>query len=402
MSWRGLTGWLLSGVLAYAAAAAGGPSAQVITVDGASFTGQLSRLDGKGAVFTTAGGTRELPRDDLWVVRLSASGDPFARQGQRLIQLVGEGVLAVAELSASDGKISLQSASLGAATLDISAAGAIYLPARDQRPVTLRYHHRKLNLPRAAHDYLVATDKRGNLVPFPGVLKAIDAKKVTFELNKAERTIELPNVRVIELARVPREAKPPAGYLVGRDGSTVPFRSIRMSAGALSVVGDGLRADSVGLSDVAEIRFLSDRFVYVSALEPSQVVQAGMFDVVFPYRRDRSAAGGPIRLGQAKYARGLGLHSRCELSYDLDGKFATFAATAGIDPVGRNRGNAVLKILGDEKELVRLKLAGEAEPAEVRCGVAGVKRLTILVDYGEDGIDVGDHVNLAEARLIKP
>ena len=32
--------------------------------------------------------------------------------------------------------------------------------------------------------------------------------------------------------------------------------------------------------------------------------------------------------------------------------------------------------------------------------VKGVKTMTILVDFGED-LDVGDHVDLADAKLIK-
>jgi hypothetical protein len=31
----------------------------------------------------------------------------------------------------------------------------------------------------------------------------------------------------------------------------------------------------------------------------------------------------------------------------------------------------------------------------------GVRRLTILVDFGEDGSDLGDHLNLCNARLTK-
>jgi hypothetical protein len=158
----------------------------------------------------------------------------------------------------------------------------------------------------------------------------------------------------------------------------------------------------VNLSAVAEIRFHSDRFVYLADLKPAKVLEAGMFDVTFPFRLNRSSAGGPIRLGGVTYAHGLGLHSRCELRYDLAGGYATLAATAGIDAAGGHRGNATLRILGDGKELFSpVRLAGGDRPLAIRCSVAGVKELTIIADYGDDGIDVGDHVDLAEARLIK-
>lgn len=411
MGRRTVTGWIFLFLLTcpVLAPAQGPPGAkaetvtQVIALDGTSFSGRLENIDDDRAVFRAGGRTRTLPRDRLWLVRLGPSGDLFARVGQRVIVLAGEGVLGVSDLVVGDGKISLQSDLLGAATLDVAAARVMYLPADDERPATLRRRHEQLKLPRAARDYLIARDKKGNLVPFPGVLKAIAADKVSFELNKADRTIDLSAVCVIELAPVRREAKSPRGYLVGRNGSTVPFQSLRLAGERLWLAGDGLKADSANLSAVAEIRFLSDRFVYLADLEPAKVVQAGTFDVVFPYRRNGSAAGGPIRLGGAAYVRGLGLHSRCELVYDLGAKFATFVARAGIDAAGGKRGNAALKILGDGKDLIKpLSLVGGAEPVEVRCSLLGVRQLTILADYGDDGIDVGDHVDLAEARLIKP
>ena len=163
------------------------------------------------------------------------------------------------------------------------------------------------------------------------------------------------------------------------------------------------QAKRVALAAVAEICFESERFVHLSDLTPSKVVQAGLFDTALRFRRDRSSAGTPIRLGGAAYAKGLGLHSRCELTYGVAGEYVTFAAVAGIDAAADRRGNATLKVLGDGKELIKpVKLVGGAPPVPVRCDLSGIKQLTILVDFGDDGIDVGDHVDLADARLVKP
>ena len=97
------------------------------------------------------------------------------------------------------------------------------------------------------------------------------------------------------------------------------------------------------------------------------------------------------------------MHSRCEATYDLDGKFAVLAAVAGIDEAGGARGHATLHALGDGKDRMKpLTLVGGAKPVPIRCDVAGVKALTIRVDFGPDKMDVGDHVSLGDARLIKP
>lgn len=60
-------------------------------------------------------------------------------------------------------------------------------------------------------------------------------------------------------------------------------------------------------------------------------------------------------------------------------------------------------MLGDGKELIKpLKLAGGAQGVPVRCSLKGVKTLKIVVDFGDDGTDIGGHVSLAIARLVKP
>ena len=75
-------------------------------------------------------------------------------------------------------------------------------------------------------------------------------------------------------------------------------------------------------------------------------------------------------------------------------------AHAGIDPRVRDGGDVKLVVMGDEKRLFDSVLEarrGREKPAD---RFARVNRLTILVDYGQD-LDVGDYVNLGDARLMK-
>ena len=59
-----------------------------------------------------------------------------------------------------------------------------------------------------------------------------------------------------------------------------------------------------------------------------------------------------------------------------------------------------LVIRGDDRVLLEIIVCG-AEPARrVDLYVTDVRRLTILADYGED-FDVGDHLDLCDARLLK-
>ena len=379
--------------------------AQVVTVDGDSFAGKITAVAKGRVAFDVSGKGREVAFADLRSVRLGDADDPMKRTGRKVLILSGGEDLRLGgeKVSFKDGKFSIESDLLGPTVVDISVAAALYLPRPDQNAGGYRVRHLELRLPPASHDYLLAENRRGGWVQVPGVLKTIGTEKVTFEYRDEARTVDVASTRVIELARMGGEKPASIGTLVGRDGSRVPFKSVTLSGKTLAIQADGIQCKGVALSKVAELRFASSRFVHLSSLTPSKAAQTGLFDVTFRFQTDRSAAGGPITLRGRTYAKGLGLHSRCELTYRLDGKYVKFATLAGIDDAAQGRGKAELKILGDGKELVKpVQLTGRDRPQRIRCDVSGVKALTIVVGFGDDGVDVGDHVSLADARLIKP
>jgi hypothetical protein len=385
-----------------APATATAPAETATTISGEPIFGKLLRIDQGQAEFAPGWPTRKVPITDLWRVRLRDHEDLMSRRGQKVLLLRDGGELACDEVSLQAGEMTLKGRQFAQAVVNISAAAVVYLTAGEQTPAGVQRRHREMNLPAANTDFLVAENARGEWVPAPGVLKSIADGKVTFEWDKQDRTLDVGTVRVIQLAPVPGKVAAPRGRLTGADGSVVPFGSIAFDGKSFTLQGAGL---SLTLPEeaVAEIRLQSDRLTYLSDLQPAKVVQKGQFDMAVPYRADRSSTGGPLRLGGMTHAKGLGLHSRCELSYNLEGKFAVFAATAGIDEAAGAHGDASLTVRGDGKDLlgpVDLK-AGQA-PVPVRCRLAGVRQLVILVDFGEDSLDVGDHVDLVDARLIVP
>jgi hypothetical protein len=55
----------------------------------------------------------------------------------------------------------------------------------------------------------------------------------------------------------------------------------------------------------------------------------------------------------------------------------------------------------DGKELLRENFDSKREPLPISFPVSGVKRLTLLVDYGSDQLDRGDHADWLNARLTR-
>jgi hypothetical protein len=163
------------------------------------------------------------------------------------------------------------------------------------------------------------------------------------------------------------------------------------------------------LAEVARIDFSQGKIVYLSDLEPELMVWTSYFGPArdlpalarfFAPREDRGLEPGPLRLDGRSFAKGLALHSRTRLVYRLPGRFRQFKATVGIDDRVRPRGNVRLVIHGDDRVLLETAVAGTDPPQSIELDLTDVRRLGILVDFGED-LDVADHLDLCEARVVK-
>jgi hypothetical protein len=118
-------------------------------------------------------------------------------------------------------------------------------------------------------------------------------------------------------------------------------------------------------------------------------------------RKDRSASAKSLSIAGRVFDKGLGVHSRTELSYQIAGDYESFVATIGIDDAVRPRGSVVFRVSGDGRELFDSgEVRGSDPPRDIQVDVKDVKSLTLAVDYGE-ALDVSDHANWGGARLLK-
>ena len=157
---------------------------------------------------------------------------------------------------------------------------------------------------------------------------------------------------------------------------------------------------SVPKSAVSEVRYLGRGVVYLSDLEPARVEEKPFFDYLLPWQRDLSVGKGRLSLRGQVFYKGLGVHSRCRLTYDLVGKYARFHSVIGIDDEARGKGNCVFEVWVDgEKRFESGPVTGRDEPRTVEVDVTGADELVLLVGFGEAG-DVGDRADWADAYLV--
>lgn len=157
------------------------------------------------------------------------------------------------------------------------------------------------------------------------------------------------------------------------------------------------------LARVSKINVINGRLTYLSELTPIKVEQVPYFDRILPYRIDSSLRGGKgLTLTDGTYAKGIAMHSRSLLHYDIGGKFEFFRARVGMLQPDGKLGRAAVRVLGDGKPLYENPdLRGDQKPVDLGVNLTGVRRLTLEVDYGH-GQDVGDQVGWADVKLLRP
>lgn len=115
----------------------------------------------------------------------------------------------------------------------------------------------------------------------------------------------------------------------------------------------------------------------------------------------RSIDDNPLRTGGKSYAFGLGTHAPSQVHIALDGKADRFRAVVGIDDENHPNpaGSVVFVVIGDGKELFRSEVMrlGMAQALDVK--LAGVRRLSLIVEDGGDG-KLADHADWCEAEIL--
>jgi hypothetical protein len=262
---------------------------------------------------------------------------------------------------------------------------------------------RELETRSAAEDVLFVRSPEGTQVRIPGLVERVEPDAVEISWEGATRTVPRDRLVGLVFAAGGQQAAGPEhaarlqlvggraellGALEHYDGESLTLRlacGVRLQLHARAVV---------------RITFLTDRIAYLSDLEPTAVREQPFFDRGWGYRRDRNVHGGALRLGRVTYEKGLGVHSACALEYEIDPRFTHLTATIGLDDAAHGLGGVTFRVLLDGEQAGAWSLNAQQRPQRVVVPLAGARRLVLEVGYGEDGLDVGDVADWADAKLI--
>lgn len=255
---------------------------------------------------------------------------------------------------------------------------------------------------RLAGKDVLLIERGGELSTIRGGVLTLGPNGGRFMLNRKERAFQLDNIVGIVFATgVGREEVWPATVQLAGGGEFVG-RLLRADTASMTFATSLGAEVTVPLDMLSDVRIRSERVVYLSDLRPTRTNIEGLLHRPSPARFDRSVANGPMSIGGTPYDRGIGVQAKTELVYTIDGAYDSFVATIGIDDAVRPRGDVVFRVEGDSRVLFDSgSVTGRDDPRQVTLDVTGVHELTLIVDFGA-GLDVSDHADWADARLIKP
>lgn len=229
-----------------------------------------------------------------------------------------------------------------------------------------------------------------------GEVGKIDANGVVFTWGeKQESTFGFEKDRVIAIrlsgAEAPELEKTGVARVRFRDSSTLTGKLRRAPDQSATLdIGNGLVC-TLRDEEIDDITFLGGKAVFLSDLEPTAVRETPIIDgaPLYGVARDRNLLGRELKVGDVGFAKGLAVHSRCEVEYRLDGKMKWFGAAVGIDASVAGmpmRGSVACSILLDGKIVFGPKVvrAGEAPVWIDRIDLSGKKSLVLLADFADN------------------
>jgi hypothetical protein len=395
---------LISAVLVSAAAPF---SAQPL--EGDAIAGEVSALNSKELVITTGSGAVSFGIDKLAVLTRQPSDKASFPTADYWIELVDGSGLPAAEYATQEGTAKLIDPAGRAHKIPTRAIRSVRFSAAAALEPKLAKQWAEITASKAAGDLLVVR-KNDAFDYLEGVIKGLDGESCQFELEGEVIPVKRDKIAGLVYA-LPRIGEQPEALarLLTTQGAKLQLRSLELAGEQLKVETLGGTIFDLPLAEVIRLDFSSGKVAFLSDLEPENAVftplvgfsqpPQGLLEY-FGYRRDVGFDQGPLKLDGKDFRKGLSLASRTELVYKLPGKFRVFRASVGIDDTTRETGSVRLEIKGDGKLLWQGEVRGDAPAQALELEIGGVKRLTILVDYGA-GLDVGDRLDLGEAQVSK-
>ncbi|HUQ68619.1 MAG TPA: NPCBM/NEW2 domain-containing protein [Planctomycetaceae bacterium] len=388
----------LTVVLAACFSASAAEPVTITLVDGAA-------LDAGSVSFSPDGGElqigeRRVPMDDVRWISPTKVAAILADSPSRLVQIwLDGGRITAADVAIDNEQVRIVRSKTETWTLPLDAVRAVWWSPTAPPPMFVA----EIAQRDEKHDRLLLMVNAAPTV-IRGYLEAVADEQVRMEWMDEVRNVSRAVCLGFVTTQTADQAPPQPRFGVRLlDGSLVPSSALVVNDD--DTVRCRVATDvelSVRWADVERIEVASDRLRFLSDLTPVEVRSETIVALPRPWQADRSVTGRTLQTASLREAKGLGMQAGTRLVFDVaDLDAGQFAAEWSLDPITGKTGDCEYVIRGDGRELLRQRVRGGEPAAAIRVDIAGVTRLEVGVESGEN-LDLGDHANWCDARLIRP
>lgn len=396
--------------LAAALVAASATAADLSTLTGKKYKGELTNVDGQVLTFRTDAGAVGVAVKEVYAVDFGNKVEAPAK-GEKFdeIELTDGSVLRITAFKIRKRAVepTLLPAGKDAAapkvTLDM---GALFSVLRGADEAKNRDEWKKVMAVRGKRDQFVVRRGEG-FEPLAGTVieGEEDGDAIVFERETGERTS-------YKLSRVTGGLifnQPPRGAIAPTVCKVIDVFGNTLTVQAVELAGKGLKVTTVAgavveyptLAGLVKLDFSQGNIAYLSDMEAAVSAPDPVpGEPHFTYLRDKTNENAPLKLDGQTYAKGLWVFPDTTLTYKLGGDYREFKALVGVDETVPVASSSVkLTIEADGKSLFAEVVSRKDKVRTLNLDVKGVKQLKISVE--REALFLGNQVNLAEARLQK-
>lgn len=386
---------VLVSVLGFAA-----PPVEVVSFQGEPRIGEWRGLaDGKVSL-AVAGQEESVPLSEVLEVRFR--GEPGKLDKPTAVVTLWDGSkLGVTQTQVIDKKLKLTSTALGELALPQADVASIRFSDRfdeDEQWGKL--------VEKSSKSDLLVIRKEQTLDFLDGVVVEVTDKSVKFLLDGEEVSTKRDKVFGLIFAKRTSTAKPASVRLELGNGDVLMASAVSGTDKGVSVTTASKSELALSLEQLKRIDFSQGKLRYLSQDPPREVKYTRGIQDGPAFVQDRAFYAPELKpMGLRAFARGLCIRPQTTLRYRLGGEYRRLQAQVGIDEsVKDGNGDCDLTIVGDGKQLVKLRVTSRDSARPIDVDVSDVVVLEITVGFGGDAatnVDLGDNLDLADAKLIK-
>ena len=235
-----------------------------------------------------------------------------------------------------------------------------------------------------------------------GFIVGIDSEGIVIDTQMGETKV--PHRLVIAARLVGTAPKPidaPHLQVTFRESGRLTVTSLDWLDNSVELrLVDGTRI-SVSPKRIARIEVIGGRWEWLSDHSPISYEHVPMLGLDWEYRRNANVTGSPMVVAGKRFERGIGVHSRSSLSFELKGLYEEFVTSFGLDDNSGPLADVTAVILVDgQRRFGREHLRRGTLVGPIRLDISRANRIELIVDFGDNG-DLQDRFDWLDTGLIR-